>query len=141
MRFQNPHCTIHNSLKRLFQYSHLHQLYICVRLDFLCILQPKQPINTLNAEAVMRTQLFSIKAGYEIDLQKCKTMPPVSLIFLILKNSYFHLKTYFKNVHKCKITFISLFFSVLETLPSNKNGLLLIRNGLTVIFAIFKRIF
>ena len=31
--------------------------------------------NRLNEEADMRTELFSIIAGYEIDLQKRKTMP------------------------------------------------------------------
>lgn len=41
------------------------------------ILQPKQPIDRLNAEADIRTQLFSIKTGCAIDLQKCS--PKMSL--------------------------------------------------------------
>ena len=37
---------IHNYLKRLFKFSSIFQLHICVRMDFLHILQPKQHITT-----------------------------------------------------------------------------------------------
>lgn len=64
-----------------------------LRLDFLHTLHQNN-LSTDHVEANMRTQLFSIKAGYETDLQKCKTMPRSSLIFLFLKTVIFHLKNH-----------------------------------------------
>ena len=46
--------------------------------------------NSLNEEADMRTELFSIRAGYEIDLQKCKTMPLASLLFQFCRTVLLH---------------------------------------------------
>lgn len=63
---------------------HLHEI------GFSTYTSTDTTYSRLNAEADMRTELFSIIAGYEIDLQKAKPTPLASLLFQFCRTVLLH---------------------------------------------------